>query len=83
IYEDLGQPIEPLKARVGPLVATPPMHTTEYEGWLVVPVPQGEHFLEVRFEDTPVRVVGKWVSLASLLGVIVAVVGRRFLQKSA
>jgi hypothetical protein len=81
IYEDLGQPIEPLKARVGPLVAKPPMHTTEYEGWLVVPVPQGEHFLEVRFEDTPVRVVGKWVSLASLLGVIVAVVGRRFLQR--
>jgi hypothetical protein len=81
IYEDLGQPIEPLKARVGPLVAQPPLHTTEYEGWIVVPVPQGEHFLEVRFEDTPVRVVGKWVSLASLLGVIVAVVGRRFFQR--
>ena len=47
----------------------------------LVPVPQGEHFLEVRFEDTPVRVVGKWASLASLLGVIVAVVGRRFLQR--
>jgi hypothetical protein len=81
VYEDLGQSIEPLKARVGPLVANPSIHTTEYEGWLVVPVPQGEHFLEVRFEDTPVRVVGKWVSLASLLGVIVAVVGRRFLQR--
>ncbi len=81
IYEDLGQPIEPLKARVGPLVAKPPMYTTEYEGWIVVPVPPGEHFLEVRFEDTPVRVVGKWASLASLLGVIVAVVGRRFFQR--
>jgi len=40
----------------------------------VAPVPKGEHFLEVRFEDTPVRVAGKWISLASLLGVVVTVI---------
>ncbi len=80
VYEDLGEPADDLKARVGPLVAKPPIRTTEYEGWIVVPVPQGEHFLEVRFEDTPVRIVGKWVSLASLLGVVMAVVGERLLR---
>jgi hypothetical protein len=78
IYEDLGQPIEPLKARVGRLLAKPPLGTTPYEGWIVVPVPQGEHFLEVRFEDTPVRIVGKWISLLSLVGVVALVLARRF-----
>jgi hypothetical protein len=80
VYEDLREPADDLKARVGRLVATPVLRTTPDEGWLVVPVPPGEHFLEVRFEDTPVRVVGKWISLASLLGMAVAVVGQRFLQ---
>jgi len=80
IYEDLREPADDLKARVGPLVATPPIRTTEYEGWIVVPVPQGEHFLEVRFEDTPVRIVGKWVSLVSLLGVAAALLERRLLR---
>ena len=81
VYEDLGQPIEPLKARVGRLVAKPPLGTTPYEGWIVVPVPQGEHFLEVRFEDTPVRVVGRWISLLSLIGVVALVAARRFFLK--
>jgi hypothetical protein len=82
VYEDLREPADDLKARVGPLVAKPPIRTTEYEGWIVVPVPPGEHFLEVRFEDTPVRVVGKWISLASLLGMVVVVIGRRFLRRT-
>jgi hypothetical protein len=43
---------------------------------MVVPVPQGEHFLELRFEDTPVRTAGKWISLASLLGIVTAVIGK-------
>ena len=80
IYEDLGPPIEPLKARVGRLVDAPPIRTTKYEGWMVVPVPQGEHFLEIRFADTPVRTVGKWISLASLAALLVALVGRQFVR---
>jgi hypothetical protein len=82
IYEDLREPAGDLKARVGPLVAKPPIRTTEYEGWMVVPVPSGEHFLEVRFEDTPVRVVGKWISFMSLLSMVTVVIGRRLLRRS-
>ena len=82
VYEDLREPADDLRARVGPLVAEPAIRTTEYEGWMVVPVPPGEHFLELRFEDTPVRVVGKWISLASLLGVITLVIGRQILRRS-
>ncbi|MCS7259939.1 MAG: glycosyltransferase family 39 protein [Anaerolineae bacterium] len=66
IYEDLKHPQEDLKARVGRLIARAAIRTTPDEGWIVVSVPQGEHFLELRFEDTPVRVVGKVVSAFSL-----------------
>ncbi|MCQ3979727.1 MAG: hypothetical protein DPW09_40430, partial [Anaerolineae bacterium] len=76
IYEDLGphdgnldEEIGPV-TRVGPLVARPSIRTTPIEGWMVVPVPQGSHFLEIRFEDTPIRVVGRWISLVSVLGVV-------------
>jgi len=65
------------------VVGEPAIRTTEYEGWMVVPVPPGEHFLELRFEDTPVRVVGKWISLASLLGVVALVIGRQILRRSS
>jgi hypothetical protein len=82
VYEDLGEPADDLKARVGPLVDSPPIRTTHSEGWMEVPVPQGEHFLEVRFEDTPVRVVGKWVSLVTLLLVAAIAVGWRLLRRS-
>jgi hypothetical protein len=82
IYEDLGEPADDLKARLGALIAQPPIRTTRDEGWMVVPVPQGEHFLEVRFEDTPVRVVGKWISLLTLLALAVALIGRRILRSS-
>ncbi len=52
--------------RIGRAIAAPEIQTTNPEGWMVVPVPAGEHFLELRFKDTPVRVVGKWISLLSL-----------------
>jgi hypothetical protein len=81
IYEDLGEPTADLKARVGPLMTSPTIHTTQYEGWIVVPVPPGEYFLELRFEDTPVRIIGKWISLASLLMVAGVVIGQRILQR--
>jgi hypothetical protein len=82
VYEDLGEPVDDLKARVGPLVAKPPIRTTHSEGWMEIPVPQGEHFLEIRFEDTPVRVVGKWISLVTLLVVAAAPIGWRLLRGS-
>ncbi|MGC8878647.1 MAG: hypothetical protein ACP5R2_05440 [Anaerolineae bacterium] len=67
IYEDLKYPQDDLKARVGRLIAKPEIRTTADEGWIVVPVPQGEHFLELRFEDTLVRTVGKVISVASFV----------------
>jgi hypothetical protein len=82
VYEDKGQAAGDLKARVGRPVATPTLQTTPYEGWIVVPVPKGEHFLEVRFEDTPVRVAGRWISLAALLGVVGTLGARRFLRRA-
>lgn len=72
VYEDLGPGDGELYGRIGPLAGQPAIRTTPDEGWMVVPVPAGNHFLELRFEDTPVRVAGKWMSLASLLGVAVA-----------
>ncbi len=83
IYEDLGPHDGNLDkskgpvTRIGPLVDTPPIRTTPIEGWMVVPVPKGPHFLELRFEDTPVRIVGRWLSLVSLLAVAGLVVGGR------
>ncbi len=76
IYEDLGphdgnldEEIGPV-TRVGPLVDHPAISTTPIEGWMVVPIPKGSHFLEIRFEDTPIRIIGCWISLISVLGVV-------------
>jgi hypothetical protein len=73
IYEDLGphdgnldKNVGPV-TRIGPVVDRPQIRTTPIEGWMVVPIPPGSHFLELRFEDTPVRVVGQWVSIISAL----------------
>jgi len=43
-------------------------------GRVSVWVPVGEYYLLLRFEDTPVRVVGRWLSWLSLLAVF-AIVG--------
>jgi hypothetical protein len=73
IYQDLGPHDGNLDeekgpvTRIGPAVAQPQISTTSIEGWMVVPIPPGSHFLELRFEDTPVRIAGQWLSLASLL----------------
>lgn len=72
IYQDLGPHDGNLDkskgpvTRVGPLVSQPALSTTSIEGWMVVPIPTGPHFLELRFEDTPVRVAGRWISVISL-----------------
>lgn len=76
LYEDLGphdgnldEAVGPV-TRVGPVVARPQITTTPIEGWMVVPIPPGSHFLEIRFEDTPVRIIGRWISLLSVLLVV-------------
>jgi len=39
-------------------------------GLLNVPVPVGDSLLRLSFEDTPVRRVGKWLSLAAVLSLV-------------
>jgi hypothetical protein len=76
IYKDLGPHDGNLDksagpvTRIGPVVDRPQIQTTPIEGWMRVPIPPGPHFLELRFEDTPVRVVGRWVSVGSIVLVI-------------
>ncbi len=86
LYQDLGphdgnldEEVGPV-TRIGPLVAQPAIRVTPREGWLVVPIPPGSHFLEIRFEDTPVRVIGRWVTIGSLL-VLVVLWGLNFKRK--
>ena len=59
-----GRPIEklPLEREAGPLAR------------IVVPVPAGEGYILLRFEDTPLRAAAKWLTLAVLGAVVVAVV---------
>ncbi|MCB0211855.1 MAG: hypothetical protein KDJ52_21120, partial [Anaerolineae bacterium] len=73
IYEDLGphdgnldKDVGPV-TRIGPAIDQPPISTTPIEGWMVVPIPTGSHFLELRFEDTVIRIVGRWVTIVSIL----------------
>ncbi|RMF01741.1 MAG: hypothetical protein D6768_09940 [Chloroflexi bacterium] len=73
IYQDLGPHDGNLDrekgpvTRIGPPVSRPQIRTTPVEGWMQVPIPTGSHFLELRFEDTPVRVAGRWITFVSLL----------------
>lgn len=52
-----------LRARI-PLT---PEHTYPPYGLIEVPVPPGDHILELRFEDTPVRRLGETISLLAVL----------------
>ena len=36
-------------------------------GAILIEIPEGEHILELKFTDTPVRYYGKLISLISLL----------------
>lgn len=84
IYEDLGphdgnldKEVGPV-TRIGPVVDRPAIRITPREGWMVVPIPSGSHFLEIRFEDTPIRVIGRWVTIAAVVLVIgLAVAAKR------
>lgn len=73
IYEDLGphdgnldKEVGPV-TRIGPVVEQPAISTTPIEGWMVVPVPAGSHFLELRFEDTLIRIIGQWLSIGAMV----------------
>mgnify|MGYP000380343189 CR=1 FL=1 len=46
------------------------------EGWLVIPVPAGEHEVRVQFEETPVRVLAWVLSGLSALAVVLLVLGK-------
>ena len=73
IFQDLGPHDGNLDrekgpvTRIGPVVDRPQIRTTPVEGWMVVPIPTGSHFLELRFVDTPIRVAGTWLSMLSVL----------------
>jgi hypothetical protein len=58
-----GRPVEKLEARRedGPLAR------------VVVPIPQGQGYILLRFEDTPLRAAARWITLATLLVLAVAV----------
>jgi len=67
-----GQPVQelPVEREEGPLAR------------IVVPLPQGEGYLLLRFEDTPVRQLGKAITTASLV-LLLAVVLWQLLRVSA
>jgi hypothetical protein len=61
-----GRPVRalPVEREAGPLAR------------VVVPVPAGEGYILLRFEDTPLRAGAKWVTLGTLIAVSLTVVAR-------
>jgi hypothetical protein len=47
--------------------AMTPLRTEKGTGAIIVDIPQGEHRLELRFEDTPIRLYSKLISIVSFL----------------
>ena len=69
IYEDTdpeNSDIFPY-GRIGQPINQPEITTTDPEGWMVVPVPKGTHFVEIRFTDTPVRILGRNVTIVTVI----------------
>ncbi|HNS03910.1 MAG TPA: hypothetical protein PKM78_16200 [Anaerolineae bacterium] len=57
-----------LGGETGPVVAELPLAREDGPlARIVVPVPEGENYILLRFEDTPVRIVGKAVTAVGLL----------------
>jgi hypothetical protein len=50
-------------------------------GRITVEVPGNRRYLLLRFEDTPVRIWGKYISLASVIIVLLAFAGRAYLRR--
>ena len=59
-----GRPVRklPLEREAGPLAR------------VVVPVPAGEGYILLRFEDTPLRAAAKWITLGTLVAVVITAV---------
>jgi hypothetical protein len=47
---------------------------------VLVPVPQGEGYILLRFEDTPLHAAAKWVTIATVLLVVIAALVRAAFQ---
>ena len=61
-----------LESEEGPIVRELPIVPHGTLGKITVTVPEGDHYLLLRFEDTPVRVVGKYVTALSVLIIFAA-----------
>jgi hypothetical protein len=61
-----GRPMQtlPIERENGPLAR------------IVVPVPQGEGYILLRFEDTPLRATAKWVTILTVVLVVMVVLMR-------
>lgn len=62
------------------VLAEVPIHTVGPEGRMAVRVPAGRHILLLRFEDTPVRKVGKAISAATGLAILLVGAARLALR---
>ena len=61
-----------LESEEGPIERELPIVPHGTLGKITVTVPEGDHYLLLRFEDTPVRVVGKYVTALSALIIFAA-----------
>jgi len=63
-----------LESEDGPIAAELPLEREDGPlARIVVPVPEGENYILLRFEDTPVRTVGKAVTAVGLVGLLLVV----------
>ncbi|MGQ9585032.1 MAG: glycosyltransferase family 39 protein [Anaerolineae bacterium] len=63
------------------VLAEAPIHTVGPQGRMAVPIPAGRHILLLRFEDTPVRRLGKAVSAFSVLVMAALLAGRAWARR--
>jgi len=61
-----------LESKEGPIVRELPIIPHGTLGKITVTVPEGDHYLLLRFEDTPVRVVGKYLTALTALVMLAA-----------
>ena len=60
--------------RIGPAIASPSIDTTSPEGWMTIPVSAGTHFLELRFKNTPIRIIGTGLTFVTAGLMILALI---------
>jgi hypothetical protein len=57
------------------------IRTDEGTRAMIIDIPSGKHFLKLAFQDTPVRLYGKIISLFTLLSMLLVLPVKRFLLK--